>query len=836
MTGYRAMEDYMVLGQVGEGAFGKALLVREKAGSGRRCVMKQVSLSRMSTREREAAKKEVTLLSKMKHPNIVAFFQSFHERNSLYIVMEYCDGGDLMKKITLQRGQPFKEEQIVDWFVQICLGLKHIHDRKVLHRDIKAQNIFLTQGGTKVKLGDFGIARMLNNTTEMARTCVGTPYYISPEICENRPYNNKTDIWSLGCVLYELCTLRHPFEGSSLKQLIMKICRGHYTPVSQRYSTELRLLLSQLFKVSPRDRPSVTSLLKRPLLNKHISKHLEPQFMEEEFSHTILHSDKPVAQHLDRRSAVTPRPVPALKAEHPLSKFPPRPEQRCAVPKPYSTRNKKMVGHQAELEVGKALRGMPAQFENRPNANLQHYRQHRDHRDQLQHQPGLYQPPLPPRLAAQEPIEESLAYRGNALEPYQLVAAAREEYLQRRQEANQYKLRAEKQLGLRPSTADAERYRCLDERDAPPQQAAQDKLQGQQEYVRQLQQIRQRYQDEIRGMRQRAKAEVPHQAQPHAAGAHLLECPDKPSEEQKPTDMEKALRQILKQNQKERRELQKKYNDKKGVMFEIKLQDDLIKDEGGKEPQETDGKNEEDPLNQTLKFDAELKLWGPAGEAEIKPDGRAEEEKSVEAEKHGKRGVWRQGAPQTLMNALANMEVLSICSTYSCTQTGAQEEKKQSPEERRKWTDRRPDTLLNALAEAQLTSSTLGVPLDDDAAQEEVRNKMVEDKKTGDVGDGKEVDSDVELDEERLEPRSDDDDTNFEESEDELRQEVRDSMRNLFITEEDEKVQIMKEMEEDMHPETHTLAALGHSQAQAEQEGKEKPLNTDEGQPSETLP
>ncbi|KAF5891541.1 serine/threonine-protein kinase Nek5-like, partial [Clarias magur] len=748
--------DYMVLGQVGEGAFGKALLVREKAGSGHRCVMKQVGLSRMSTREREAAEKEVTLLSKMKHPNIVAFFQSFQERNSLYIVMEYCDGGDLMKKITLQRGQPFKEEQIVDWFVQICLGLKHIHDRKVLHRDIKAQNIFLTQGGTKVKLGDFGIARMLNNTTEMARTCVGTPYYISPEICENRPYNNKTDIWSLGCVLYELCTLRHPFEGSSLKQLIMKICRGHYTPVSQRYSTELRLLLSQLFKVSPRDRPSVTSLLKRPLLNKHISKHLEPQFMEEEFSHAVLHSDKPVAQHVDRRIA-------ALKAEHPLSKFPPRAEQRCVVPKPYSTRNKKMVGHQAELEVGKALRGMPAQLETRPNANLQHHRQHRDHRDRVQHQPGPYQPPLPHRLVAQEPMEvESRAYRENALEPYQLVAAAREEYLQRRQEANQYKLRAEKQLGLRPSTADAERYGCLDKRDSPPQQAAQDKLQEEQEYVRQLQQIRQRYQDEIRGMRRRAKAEVPHQVQLRAA--YVLECPsDKPSEEQKPTDLDKALRQILQQNQKERRELQKKYKDKKGVMFEIKLQEDRTKDEEDKEPEETDGQNEEDPLNQTLKFDAELKLWRPAGEAEIKPEARAEEGRSEEVEEHVKRGMWRQEAPQTLMNALANMEVLSICSTYSHTQPGAtvQEEKEQSPEERRQWTDRRPDTLLNALAQAQLTYSTLGtcLPLDDAAAQEEVRNKVVESKKTGDVGDGKEVDSDVEPDEERLEPRSDDDDT-----------------------------------------------------------------------------
>ncbi|TDG95839.1 hypothetical protein EPR50_G00244730, partial [Perca flavescens] len=185
----------------------------------------------------------------MNHPNIASFITSFHERSSLYIVMEYCDGGDLMKKINMQRGVFFTEEQVVDWFVQICLGLKHIHDRKVLHRDIKAQNIFLTNGGMKAKLGDFGIARMLNNTMELARTCVGTPYYLSPEICESRPYNNKTDIWSLGCVLYEICTLRHPFEGSSLRQLVSKICRGRYSPAPSRYSYELRLLVTQLFKV-----------------------------------------------------------------------------------------------------------------------------------------------------------------------------------------------------------------------------------------------------------------------------------------------------------------------------------------------------------------------------------------------------------------------------------------------------------------------------------------------------------------------------------------------------------------------------------------------------------
>uniref|UniRef100_A0A673CTR3 non-specific serine/threonine protein kinase n=1 Tax=Sphaeramia orbicularis TaxID=375764 RepID=A0A673CTR3_9TELE len=191
--------------------------------------------------------------------------------------MEYCDGGDLLKKINMQRGVPFTEEQVMDWFVQICLGLKHIHDKKVLHRDIKSQNIFLTSGGMKAKLGDFGIARMLNNTMELARTCVGTPYYLSPEICENRPYNNKTDIWSLGCVLYELCTLRHPFEGSSLRQLVSKICRGRYSPVPSRCSYDLRQLITQLFKVNPRDRPSVSSVLRRPFVEKHISKHLDQQ-------------------------------------------------------------------------------------------------------------------------------------------------------------------------------------------------------------------------------------------------------------------------------------------------------------------------------------------------------------------------------------------------------------------------------------------------------------------------------------------------------------------------------------------------------------------------------
>ena len=104
--------------------------------------------------------------------------------------MTYVPSGDLYSKINSQKGRSFPEAQVLDWFVQLCLALKHVHDRKILHRDIKTQNVFLTKSGM-VKLGDFGIARVLSSTAELARTCIGTPYYLSPEICENKPYNNK---------------------------------------------------------------------------------------------------------------------------------------------------------------------------------------------------------------------------------------------------------------------------------------------------------------------------------------------------------------------------------------------------------------------------------------------------------------------------------------------------------------------------------------------------------------------------------------------------------------------------------------------------------------------
>jgi NIMA (never in mitosis gene a)-related kinase len=124
---------------------------------------------------------------------------------------------------------------VLDWFTQLCLAIKHVHDRKIIHRDIKGQNVFITKNNM-LKLGDFGIAKILNKTMEKARTVVGTPYYLSPEIIESKPYSYKSDIWSMGVLLYEMCSLQPPFNANSLQFLALKIVKGSYQPLQGNFS------------------------------------------------------------------------------------------------------------------------------------------------------------------------------------------------------------------------------------------------------------------------------------------------------------------------------------------------------------------------------------------------------------------------------------------------------------------------------------------------------------------------------------------------------------------------------------------------------------------------
>lgn len=273
------MEKYSLLEVIGEGSFGRAVLVRCKS-SQEKYVVKEIQLPKNQSKL-ENSRREAILLSRMKHPNIVAFREAFEADDLLCIVMEYCSGGDLLQRIKQQKSHQFSVDNILKWFAEMCTGAKHIHDQRVLHRDLKSKNIFLTDNGT-VKLGDFGSACLLNSSKAYARAYVGTPYYVAPEIWDNKPYNNKSDVWSLGCVLYELCTLQHPFQASSWKSLILKVCRGAYPPLPNHLPYELQYLVKQMFKTNPKDRPSLHTILTSHRVSRLLRAHLPSQALETE--------------------------------------------------------------------------------------------------------------------------------------------------------------------------------------------------------------------------------------------------------------------------------------------------------------------------------------------------------------------------------------------------------------------------------------------------------------------------------------------------------------------------------------------------------------------------
>lgn len=179
------MEGYENLRVLGEGTFGRCYLVNERTTK-KLCVIKQIDMRGMTEREKTNTKREAYILEALTHPNIINFLGSFDSKPGyLNIVMSYADGGDLGKKIKEANGRYFSENIILGWFTQICLAIKHIHERRYIHRDLKCENVFMTKEGL-VKLGDFGIAKSLKQSMEKVKTVVGTPYYMSPEICDNK--------------------------------------------------------------------------------------------------------------------------------------------------------------------------------------------------------------------------------------------------------------------------------------------------------------------------------------------------------------------------------------------------------------------------------------------------------------------------------------------------------------------------------------------------------------------------------------------------------------------------------------------------------------------------
>jgi NIMA (never in mitosis gene a)-related kinase len=263
------MQKYEFVRELGSGSFGKVILVRNKRG-GEQLAMKEIQLTSLSPDAREKALQEVQLLRSLDHPNIVRLRDSVQEKGVLYIIMEYVDGGDLAEKIRQRSGKPFSEDEVLNIFVQLVLALQHIHEKKIVHRDIKPQNVFLTRVGV-VKLGDFGVARALNGTLDLCQTVIGTPYYLSPEVWSNQPYNGQTDLWSLGCILYELCALRRPFTGRDAGQLFAQVMRGTFDPIPSRYGKNIKTLLEGMLNTTAAQRPSANDILQLPFVQTKIA-------------------------------------------------------------------------------------------------------------------------------------------------------------------------------------------------------------------------------------------------------------------------------------------------------------------------------------------------------------------------------------------------------------------------------------------------------------------------------------------------------------------------------------------------------------------------------------
>ena len=263
-----SMENFILGKILGKGSYGSVRLVERKEDH-QIYAMKSVVINNLKEKEKQNSFNEVRLLASLKHQNIIDYKESFFDEieKTLNIVMEYADDGDLRTKIsqTLKDHLSFEEVTIWNVLIQTLEGLKYLHENNIIHRDLKSANIFLTKSGL-VKIGDLNVSTIAKKG--VANTQTGTPYYASPEIWNDKPYNSKCDIWSLGCIIYEMAALHVPFRGTSLHQLYCRVMKGTYLQIPSRYSNELKNIIKLFLVVDSRKRPSAEELLKNEIIIK----------------------------------------------------------------------------------------------------------------------------------------------------------------------------------------------------------------------------------------------------------------------------------------------------------------------------------------------------------------------------------------------------------------------------------------------------------------------------------------------------------------------------------------------------------------------------------------
>ncbi|KAJ6151252.1 hypothetical protein N7470_007846 [Penicillium chermesinum] len=260
-------DKYEILEKIGCGSFGIIRKVKRKSDGFILC-RKEINYIKMSQKEREQLTAEFNILSSLRHPNIVAYYHREHLKASqdLYLYMEYCGGGDLSMVIkNLKKANKYAEEEFVWRILSQLSGLKGKQGQvTILHRDLKPENIFLGSDNT-VKLGDFGLSKQMQSH-DFASTYVGTPFYMSPEICAAEKYTLRSDIWAVGCIMYELCAKEPPFNARTHIQLVQKIREGKFDPLPDCYSPELKNIIGNCLRVNPDNRPDTAALINLPII------------------------------------------------------------------------------------------------------------------------------------------------------------------------------------------------------------------------------------------------------------------------------------------------------------------------------------------------------------------------------------------------------------------------------------------------------------------------------------------------------------------------------------------------------------------------------------------
>ncbi|KAL1512359.1 hypothetical protein AB1Y20_005618 [Prymnesium parvum] len=256
---------------IGRGQFGVVYLLQHP--DGRKAIDKRVQLCGLSAAQRRETENEAALLRRLAHAHVVRYLHSFTEAETLHLVMEYCGGGSLADAIgaQIERRAPFAAAAVRRWAAQLAGALAHVHSCRVIHRDVKPANVFLCDAahGADLKLGDFGISRLLSSQTDFASTAVGTPYYLAPELIGGSGYDGRADVWSLGCILFELLALRRPFSGENMGQLAMAILRKAPAPLPDGTPHDLQELCFQLLRKEQALRPTAQDLLHSAPMNKY---------------------------------------------------------------------------------------------------------------------------------------------------------------------------------------------------------------------------------------------------------------------------------------------------------------------------------------------------------------------------------------------------------------------------------------------------------------------------------------------------------------------------------------------------------------------------------------